>query len=101
MASVAASMRRSRIGMVGEVLVEADSATEDGKSGKGNLPVKIDFSPRQGEAPAEPSGSARLGRSLALPTSHVGVAHLIYLLATGYPHHFRSRRPDSRPPWWA
>ena len=42
------------MGTVKTALSRADSATEDGPSGKGNSPVKSNFSWRQGEAPSEP-----------------------------------------------
>jgi hypothetical protein len=42
--------------MVGTILAEADSATEDEKLGKGNSAVKIDLSLRQGRSPHQWGG---------------------------------------------
>jgi hypothetical protein len=43
--------------MVGTILAEADSATEDKEFGKGNSAVKIDLSLRQARPPRRPLDS--------------------------------------------
>jgi hypothetical protein len=49
--------------VVGKILAEVDSATEDEEFGKGNSAVKIDLSLRQGEAPSEPASTMEGNRS--------------------------------------